>query len=165
MRPRICPIFPPVIIRDAITRVYSVMAVWMPVTVVPTSSATVAIDTFMTELSSVMRNWADASVTRTVVAAAAATWAAGAGLALSTAASSRSARDDAARWSSRTSRCWVGSLGRARRTAVIATYPAPGAGAGASPAAEDDGQALDGRHSPSLAVTPGGRARRWIHPP
>jgi hypothetical protein len=33
-----------------------VIAVWMPVTVVPTSSATVAIDTFITELSSVMRN-------------------------------------------------------------------------------------------------------------
>jgi hypothetical protein len=32
------------------------MAVWMPVTVVPRSLATVAIETFMTELSSVMRN-------------------------------------------------------------------------------------------------------------
>ena len=32
------------------------IAVWIPVTVVPTSLATVAIDTFMTELSSVMRN-------------------------------------------------------------------------------------------------------------
>src|SRR4051794_4178138 len=36
----------------------------MPVTVVPTSSATVAIDTFMTELSSVIRNWPDARVSR-----------------------------------------------------------------------------------------------------
>src|SRR5947207_3903598 len=40
------------------------MAVWMPVTVVPTSLATVAIDTFITDVSSVMRNWADASVSR-----------------------------------------------------------------------------------------------------
>jgi hypothetical protein len=32
------------------------MAVWIPVTVVPTSLATVAIETFMTELSSAMRN-------------------------------------------------------------------------------------------------------------
>jgi hypothetical protein len=33
-----------------------VIAVWMPVTVVPTSFATVAIETFMTELSRVMTN-------------------------------------------------------------------------------------------------------------
>ncbi len=45
------------------------IAVWIPVTVVPTSLATVAIDTFMTELSSVMRNCAEASVSRTVPAA------------------------------------------------------------------------------------------------
>src|SRR6266513_2053319 len=38
----------------------------MPVTVVPTSRATVAIDTFITELSSVIKNWAAASVSRTV---------------------------------------------------------------------------------------------------
>src|SRR6266516_4296628 len=37
----------------------------MPVTVVPTSLATVAIATFMTELSRVIRNWPDASVSRT----------------------------------------------------------------------------------------------------
>src|SRR4029079_10229865 len=37
----------------------------MPVTVVPTSAATVEIDTFITELSSVMRNWAEASVSST----------------------------------------------------------------------------------------------------
>src|SRR5215510_13095660 len=42
------------------------MAVWTPVTVVPTSLATVAIDTFMTELSRVMRNWPAARVSRTV---------------------------------------------------------------------------------------------------
>src|SRR6478735_6019943 len=37
----------------------------MPVTVVPTSLATVAIATFMTELSRVIRNWPDARVSRT----------------------------------------------------------------------------------------------------
>src|SRR5918995_2800700 len=41
------------------------MAVWMPVTVVPTSLATVAMDTFMTELSRVIRNWPAARVSRT----------------------------------------------------------------------------------------------------
>src|SRR5437868_2136797 len=44
------------------------MAVWIPVTVVPTSWATVAIDTFITELSSVMRNCAAASVSKTLPA-------------------------------------------------------------------------------------------------
>jgi hypothetical protein len=37
----------------------------MPVTVVPRSLATVAIDTFITELSSAMRNCPDAGVIRT----------------------------------------------------------------------------------------------------
>src|SRR5207247_146157 len=37
----------------------------MPVTVVPTSFATGAIETFMTELSRVIRNWPDARVSRT----------------------------------------------------------------------------------------------------
>jgi hypothetical protein len=40
----------------AMTSVYIVIAVWIPVTVVPTSLATVAIATFMTELSRSMRN-------------------------------------------------------------------------------------------------------------
>jgi hypothetical protein len=40
----------------AITKAYRVIADWIPVTVVPMSAATVAIETFMTELSSVMRN-------------------------------------------------------------------------------------------------------------
>ena len=40
----------------AITSVYSVIAVWIPVMVVSRSLATVAIDTFITELSSIMRN-------------------------------------------------------------------------------------------------------------
>jgi hypothetical protein len=44
----------------------------MPVTVVPTSLATVAIDTFITDVSSVMRNCADASVRSTTEAALAA---------------------------------------------------------------------------------------------
>src|SRR5215204_7399151 len=43
----------------------------MPVTVVPTSFATVAIETFITELSSVIRNWLAARVRRTSVAPAA----------------------------------------------------------------------------------------------
>ena len=72
-RPMMLPILPPGIIRQAITSVYRVMAVWMPVTVVPTSSATVAIETFMTELSSAMMNWPVASTKRTKPADAAAT--------------------------------------------------------------------------------------------
>ena len=55
----------PVIISAAMTSVYAVIAPWMPVTVVPTSFATVAIETFITELSSVIRNWPAASVRRT----------------------------------------------------------------------------------------------------
>jgi hypothetical protein len=50
------PTLPPVIMSVAITSVYSVIAVWMPVTSVPTSSATVAIATFITDVSSVIRN-------------------------------------------------------------------------------------------------------------
>jgi hypothetical protein len=45
-----------------------VIAPWIPVTVVPTSFATVAIETFITELSSVIRNCPAASVIRTSVA-------------------------------------------------------------------------------------------------
>ena len=41
------------------------IAAWIPVTVVPTSSATVAIDTFMTDVSRIIRNWAAASVSST----------------------------------------------------------------------------------------------------
>ena len=59
------PTLPPTIMRQAITSVYNVMAVWMPVTVVPTSWATVAMETFMTELSSVMTNWPVASTKST----------------------------------------------------------------------------------------------------
>ncbi len=59
------PILPPVIISDAITSVYKVIAVWMPVTVVPTSAATCRIETFITELSSVIKNWPEASTDKT----------------------------------------------------------------------------------------------------
>src|ERR1044072_6784161 len=64
-RPRIEPTLPPAIMNMAITRVYRVMAFWMPVTVVPTSLATVAIDTFMTELARVIRNCPAANVPKT----------------------------------------------------------------------------------------------------
>src|SRR4029453_8500891 len=67
--PHIEPSLAPVTMNIAITSVYKVIAVWIPVTVVPTSLATVAIATFMTELSSVMRNCADASGSRTTPAA------------------------------------------------------------------------------------------------
>jgi len=45
-----------------------VIAPWIPVTLVPTSFATVAIETFMTELSRTIRNWPAASVSKTSVA-------------------------------------------------------------------------------------------------
>ena len=48
------------------------IAPWIPVTVVPTSFATVAIETFITELSSVIRNCPAASVSSTTPAAEAA---------------------------------------------------------------------------------------------
>ena len=73
MRPIKPPIFAPVIISDAITSVWAVIAPWIPVTVVSTSFATVAIETFIIELSRVIRNWPDASVRRTRLAPAAAT--------------------------------------------------------------------------------------------
>jgi hypothetical protein len=50
----------------AITSVYTVIALWMPVTVVPTSFATVAMETFMTDVSSVIKNCADANVSSTI---------------------------------------------------------------------------------------------------
>ena len=54
------------IISAAITSVYRVIAVWIPVTSVPTSAATVAIATFITDVSSVMRNCPAASVRSTI---------------------------------------------------------------------------------------------------
>jgi hypothetical protein len=49
------------------------MAVWIPVIVVPRSLATVAIETFITEESNAIRNWAAQSVIRTLEAAFCAT--------------------------------------------------------------------------------------------
>ncbi len=56
LRPMIAPILPPVIMNEAITSVNRVIAVWIPVTVVPRSLATDWIDTFMTDVSRVIRN-------------------------------------------------------------------------------------------------------------
>ena len=72
LRPRISPTFPPVIISDAITSVYIVIAVWIPVTVVSRSSATVAIAVFITVVSRAITNWPAASVSRTTPVAPAA---------------------------------------------------------------------------------------------
>ena len=60
------------IINDAITSVYSVIAVWIPVTVVPRSFATVAIAVFITVVSRAMTNCPAASVISTIPAAPAA---------------------------------------------------------------------------------------------
>ena len=56
LRPMIEPTLPPVTISIAMISVYRTMALWIPVTVVWRSLATVAIDTFMTEVSSAIRN-------------------------------------------------------------------------------------------------------------
>src|SRR4029450_9823344 len=69
LRPMIDPILPPVTISMAITSVYRTMALWIPVIVVSRSSATVAIETFMTELSSAIKNWPAARIRRTIPAA------------------------------------------------------------------------------------------------
>src|SRR5262249_10768830 len=74
LRPIKAPILPPVIISAAITSAYRVIAVWTPVTVVFVSFATVAIATFITDVSSVIRNCAAQSVTRTSVGPAIATF-------------------------------------------------------------------------------------------
>src|SRR4051794_24699521 len=66
LRPRISPILPPVIISDAITSVYIVIAVWIPVTVVSRSLATVAIAVFITVVSSAITNWPAANVISTI---------------------------------------------------------------------------------------------------
>src|SRR3990172_9829225 len=68
LRPMIEPILPPVTMSIAITSVYRTMALWIPVMVVPRSSATVAIETFMTELSSAIRNCPAHSVRSTTLA-------------------------------------------------------------------------------------------------
>src|SRR6478752_10107280 len=64
----IAPTLPPVIMNAAITSVYIVIAVWIPVTSVPTSAATTGIETFITELSRAITNWPAASAARTAVA-------------------------------------------------------------------------------------------------
>ena len=58
------PTLPPVIMKDAITNVYSVIASWIPVTSVPTSLATVAIAVFITVMSRAITNCADADSAR-----------------------------------------------------------------------------------------------------
>src|SRR4051794_29891847 len=70
LRPIIEPSFPPVTISIAMISVYSTIALWMPVTVVSRSFATVAIETFITELSSAIRNWPAHSVSSTTPPAA-----------------------------------------------------------------------------------------------
>src|SRR3954454_18239189 len=72
LRPRISPIFPPVIISDAITSVYIVIAVWIPVTVVSRSLATVAIAVFIGVVAWAITNWRAASVSKTAPVAVAA---------------------------------------------------------------------------------------------
>ena len=72
LRPTISPTFPPVIISDAITSVYRVIAVWIPVTVVSRSFATVAIAVFITVVSRAITNWPAASVSSTTPVAPAA---------------------------------------------------------------------------------------------
>ena len=72
LRPIMPPILPPRIMRLAMTSVYSVIAVCTPCTVVPRSSATVAMETFMTDESRAMRNWPAARVKRISPAPAAA---------------------------------------------------------------------------------------------
>src|SRR3954470_498933 len=72
LRPTISPTLPPVIISDAITSVYIVIAVWIPVTVVSRSLATVAIAVFITVVSRAITNWPAPSVNRTTPVAPAA---------------------------------------------------------------------------------------------
>ncbi|GAA3071605.1 hypothetical protein GCM10020254_14250 [Streptomyces goshikiensis] len=64
LRPMSAPTLPPLIMSIAMTSVYAVIAPCMPLTVVPMSSATVAIETFITELSRAIRNCPAARVSR-----------------------------------------------------------------------------------------------------
>src|SRR5580765_5752509 len=57
-RPMMSPIFAPVIMNIAMTRQYSVITAWIVVTVVSNSATRVLIDTFITDWSSTMTNWA-----------------------------------------------------------------------------------------------------------
>ena len=56
-RPVRSPILPPVSMKAAITRVYRVIAPWIAVTSVWKSCTSWLMDTFITEVSSTMRNW------------------------------------------------------------------------------------------------------------
>ena len=58
------PILPPVSMNMAMTRQYRVMTAWMVVTVVLNSSTSALIETFMTDWSRTMMNWAPASASR-----------------------------------------------------------------------------------------------------
>ena len=64
-RPMMSPILPPTSISDAMTSAYSVIAAWIVVTSVSRSSTSWEIETFMTVLSSTIRNWAAESTSRT----------------------------------------------------------------------------------------------------
>ncbi len=72
LRPTISPTLPPVIISEAITSAYIVIAVWIPVTVVLMSLATVAIAVFITVVSRAITNCPAASVSSTIPVAPAA---------------------------------------------------------------------------------------------
>src|SRR5690349_19548702 len=60
-RPRMSPTLAPVIMNIAMTRQYRVITAWIVVTVVLKSATRVLIDTFITDWSSTMTNWAVAS--------------------------------------------------------------------------------------------------------
>src|SRR5690242_17283540 len=62
-RPMMSPILAPVSMNIAITRQYNVITAWIVVTVVSKSATRVLIDTFITDWSSTMTNWATASAT------------------------------------------------------------------------------------------------------
>src|SRR3954451_4712670 len=57
-RPMMSPTLAPVIMNIAMTRQYSVITAWIVVTVVSNSATRVLIDTFITDWSSTMTNWA-----------------------------------------------------------------------------------------------------------
>ena len=62
-RPIMSPILAPVRMSMAMTRQYRVITAWIVVTVVWKSWTSELIDTFMTDWSSTMRNWAEARAT------------------------------------------------------------------------------------------------------
>src|SRR5436190_9760113 len=64
-RPQMSPSFPPVSISAAIVREYRVITPWMVVTVVWKSATSCEIETFITDWSRTIRNWAAARTRRT----------------------------------------------------------------------------------------------------